>query len=274
MLYSEIANSHIYISFLRVYWFEANLVAVLSSIIEDFGEKGNKIEIIEYHNFFMKNDILIRNGFADKFNLERSFFKGGNSPTHVPFRIYNSDDTDEHKKYVKNEIINSPHFPEDLVNLSAEITTNIYEIFVNAQTHGNCKNIHVCGQFFPKNEILNITIVDSGTTIKKNVQEFLENKNMSACECIDWTTIHKNTTKKKDGKIPGGIGLSQLLNHLSNNDGMLQIISSNGMWQQDKKNSIPKKLDMKTEFNGTIVNIKFNLVQKYESWPLDLEPLF
>ena len=85
-------------------------------------------------------------------------------------------------------------------------------MFENARTHGKCKNIHTCGQFYPTRKKLHITIVDTGKTIVNNVNDFL-NKGMSSSECINWAMETGNTTKV--GNTPGGLGLGLIFEFIN-----------------------------------------------------------
>jgi hypothetical protein len=254
-------NQQILISFKNVTWVEANLTSILGALIEDLSLQGNIINFIEFDNFFKKSDILIRNGFADYYKIQHNKTSFNNYNTHLPYKVYNSNNQVDHINYVKNEIIASEHFPNEFESedIREEIKTNICEIFVNAQTHGECENIHVCGQFYPLKKNFNITIVDSGVTIKNNVHKYIGNPNISASDCINWAMIMNNTTKNKT--TPGGIGLGELLNHIKDNDGRIQVISSNGFWEY--YNGSVTKYDMNFNFEGTIVNIMFNLSAPY-----------
>jgi hypothetical protein len=150
--------------------------------------------------------------------------------------------------------MNNSEFPRHSKRLGDQIKENIYELFENARTHGKCKHIHTCGQFYPSKKKLHITIVDTGHTIVNNVHHYLK-KTLSPSACIDWAMKTGNTTK--EGNIPGGLGLGLIFDFINVNKGKIQIVSSNGYWEL-REGRITKE-DLNFSFNGTIANLEFDL---------------
>lgn len=64
-----------------------------------------------------------------------------------------------------------------------------------------------------------------------------------------------NTTKT--GNTSGGLGLSLIFKFINLNKGSIQIVSSDGYYEYSNGKEVKKQLD--SIFEGTIVNIKFNL---------------
>jgi hypothetical protein len=158
------------------------------------------------------------------------------------------------KDYLDKELLNKQAIPAMSLALRKKINESIFEIFNNAMIHGKCQYITSCGQYYPTKKKLDFTIVDLGATIKTNVNQYL-GKDMSGKECISWAVEEGHTTKQ--GTIPGGLGLSLIRTFLKHNGGLLQIVSSDGYWEQRKGIIITK--DMEYEFLGTIVNLEFNI---------------
>jgi len=75
---------------------------------------------------------------------------------------------------------------------------------------------------------------------------------LTPCQAIRWALIDGNTTKN----IPGGLGLSTLLEFLRLNQGAMQIVSGLGM-VEFKHNQLTDYVLSKS-FDGTIVNMEFN----------------
>ena len=250
-LYHEIRQQdypEVEISFLKTKWFEANLAAVLGAIIGLLEYEGKRISI---SNIYSPKDILQRNGFLERFGYEPIYNR---LETIVPYRQFNPKADNDFILYVKRELLAKPDFPRHSELLGKRISENIYELFENARTHGKCKFIHTCGQYFPNYKILCFTIVDMGRTIKTNVNEFL-NTNMSGSESIEKKKKNGNTTKTGDN--PGGLGLSIIMEFLKKNRGKIQIISSDGFWEYKEGRTRKKEFD--NYFPGTIANIVFNL---------------
>lgn len=247
---SHLTNSNIIISFKNVSWIEANLVAILGAIIEDLEQKGNIINIVD--RVKSSNDILIRNEFLTNYGYAAISDKFSSQ---IPYRKFTHEQSNEYNLYIQKELLEKREFPKHSLKLQKEIKRNIYELFENARTHGRCNFIHTCGQFYPTRKKLHITIVDTGDTIIKNVRDYLSLPKKLSSECIEWAIRSGNTTKT--GNISGGLGLGLIFDFISLNEGSIQIISSNGYFElRDKK---VLKNDLNFSFNGTIVNLEFDI---------------
>lgn len=244
----------IQISFKNVFWFEANLVAILGAIIEDLEDRRNIVQIIDAEYFRLKNDILFRNGFFPQHGITYSSLFS--SSTQIPYKKFQEKEPQLYNDYIQSELLDNKDFPRHSEKLGGEIKRNIFELFENARTHGKCKHIHTCGQFYPNRKKLHITIVDTGQTIVNNVKDFLK-KEMSSCECIDWAMETGNTTKV--GNTPGGLGLGLIFEFVNINKGKIQIVSSNGYWEL-REGKISKS-DLNFSFGGTIANLEFDLTE-------------
>ena len=246
-------NEDIQISFKNVLWLEANLVAILGAIIEDLEEKNNRVSLIQVDSYLKKNDILHRNGFLPHYGYEK-IKSPNNMETQIPYKKFKEGEANLYNDYIQTKLLDNKEFQKHSERLGYEIKRNIFELFENARTHGKCKNIHTCGQFYPTRKKLHITIVDSGKAIVTNVTNFLKEE-MSPSECINWAMEIGNTTKV--GNTPGGLGLGLIFEFINLNKGKMQIISSNGYWEL-REGKI-KKYDLNFSFNGTIANLEFDI---------------
>src|SRR5690606_12647141 len=168
----------------------------------------------------------------------------------VGYRTFDENDSDDvFTGYVLEELLSKPNFPKMTGELSTRILTNIFETYDNAITHGKCDFVHTCGQFFPSkgNKPLNFTVVDLGINMKENVENYL-GYDISATEAISWAMKRKNSTKN----IPGGLGLSEILQFIKLNKGKFEIVSSNGYYRI--LNDHIETYTLAEEFPGTIVN--------------------
>lgn len=237
-------------------WFEANLSAVLGAICNDLLKNLNKIEFVNIKT--STKAILEKNEFLKHFggDIIMDTYK-----TTIKYSRYQSNEHTLFKEYLDKELLSKEKMPKMSELLQKKINESIFEIFENAITHGNSKNVFSCGQYYPNKNPprINFTTVDLGKTIKANVNKYLK-KDLSSTETIEWAIDAKNTTKI--GNTPGGLGLKIIRKFLSINKGEIQIISANGFWQKDKNNSIfVQKLD--NYFAGTNVNLEFNLDDRF-----------
>ena len=254
--------------FKEVRFIEANLCAFLGSIFEALEQNNNKLEVINMDsgisNILRKNNFLIPYGYSplsDKYD------------TTLLYKKFTPKEDKEFYKYINEQLLQKPNFPSHSELLGKKITESIFELYVNAITHGHCSFIHVCGQFFPRkhNKPLYFTIVDKGITIKENVIKYLQNNEMTSAETIEWAMKSGNTTKMSN--IPGGLGLGIIFEFIQKNNGKIHIVSSDGYYEYS--NSLIIKEKLKNSFEGTMVNLSFNLSDnKHYSLIEEEKPLF
>lgn len=249
--YSDISNSELVFDFNNVLFLQANLSALIGTIFEILESKNNKIKLINFNTGV--ETILRKNEFLIPFGHKKII---DNYDTAIIYKKFKPNDDIGFNEYIKTQLLNKSEFPSHSEILGREITKNIFEIYENARTHGKCDFIHTCGQFFPntKNKLLNFTIVDKGVNIKQNVSHFLK-KDIIASDAIEWAMKKGNTTKT--GNTSGGLGLSLIFKFINLNKGSIQIVSSDGYYEYSNGKEVKKQLD--SIFEGTIVNIKFNL---------------
>ena len=249
--FKNVKNNSIEFDFSKVQFFEANLAAIIGVVFEILESNGNKVSVKNFNR--PVETILRKNGFLIPFGFDKIEDR---YDTALSYRKFTPTDDTGFNDYIKSELLAKPQFPMHSKKLGKEITRNIFEIYENARTHGRCEFIHTCGQFFPKKESkpLHFTIVDKGINIKENVSRFLE-RDIPAAEAISWAMIKGNTTKT--GDTSGGLGLSVIFEFIKLNKGKIQVISSDGFYEFNRGATETQKL--KNAFDGTIVNIRFNL---------------
>jgi hypothetical protein len=255
LIHSIIQNSddEVILDFAQNTWFDANLFAILGSI-RSITEEQKKI--FSFVNMRVNlHNLLIRNKFFIVPEKPVIDVKG----TIITFQKFTPYKDLEFMDYILTELLSKPDFPKHSKLLGKKINESIFEIFENARTHGHCKFIHTCGHYYSNDSSkkLNMTIVDMGQTIKYNVIEYLQ-RNLSGCEAIQWALVDGNTTKT--GNTPGGLGLNIIFEFIKLNKGKVQIISSDGYWEYCNGDTLNKLFD--NPFQGTIVNIEFNLDDK------------
>ncbi len=248
----DIRDTKISIDFKNNRWFEANLFAVLGAILFSENRDSNIYSFLNVNQAL--HNVLERNGFFNG-GTTREAAKASFS-TVVSYNKFSPQGGKEFAQYIKNELLSKIDFPLLSKWAETKIIQSIFELFENAITHGECNFIYTCGQYFPRKNPprMDITIVDMGVTIKKNVNNYL-NSNLSGSQTIKWAVEYGNTTKTGDN--PGGLGLSVIQNFIKQNNGKIQITSSDGYWEF-KRGLINTQLFDKPFF-GTIANIEFNL---------------
>jgi len=264
---SNLKFDSIVLNFNNVEWFEANLTAVLGSILSNAQNNFNDIKI---ENLLDKlNFLLSRNHFLSHFGgLKIQDFYD----TTIKYRKFKVNEEKLFKGYLDYELLSRQVLPQMSDLLKKKINESIFEIFSNAVIHGRCQNIFTCGQYYPTQNRLDFTIVDLGKTIKTNVNDYLKNS-LSGSDAIKWAIIEGHTTKQ--GSIPGGLGLSLIREFISKNQGKIQIVSEDGYWEQKKEEETVNNFYQ--TFPGTIVNLEFNVADTshyYLSSEVDEENIF
>ncbi len=257
-LYSKTKNlmlDEIDIDFSDCIWFEANLSAVLGAIITKLQNAINSVAVSKLP--LNIESILSRNSFLSNFG---GWYVSDIWGTTIPYKKFRKDDHKVFLKYLSDKLFSIHDLPKMSPLLKKKVTENMLEVFMNAQTHGNTKNIFSCGQFYPKKGKVDFSIVNLGSTIQKNVSHYSRHRQskISSFEAIEWAIQEGNTTRSY--QIPGGMGLSTLLSFIKLNKGRVQIISGDGYWDNSQSGSY-KNL-FANYFDGTIVNIEFNVNDK------------
>lgn len=249
--YSSTSDTEIVFNFRNVYFIEANLFAIIGAFFEILESKNNTIRLENFSNKVLT--ILRKNGFLSRFGHQTLI---DSYDTSLQYRRFTSQDDSSFNNYIEFELLTKQDFPRHSTKLGKEIVKSIFEIYENARTHGECEFIHACGQFFPKSpgKPLHFTIVDKGINIKQNVSHFL-GREIEAYEAIDWAMKKGHTTKT--GSTSGGLGLGLIFEFITLNRGRIQVISSNGFYEY--YNGVTNKNKLSSVFEGTIINIKFNL---------------
>jgi len=227
-------------------WFAANFSAALGAILDKLQKNLNEISF----NFIQSDikTIIQKNGFLSHFGYPK--IPDINFTT-IKYLKLKATDGRFFNAYVVNELLNRPELPEMTLQLKKKITESIYEIFVNAQIHSETDFIYTCGQFYPKKNKIEFTIVDTGIGFKNRVNKRF-NTNLSSIKAIKWATIEGHSTKLG---ISGGIGLAILKEFILKNKGKIQIISDDGFYQFNADGEEYKIFT--GAFPGTIINMQF-----------------
>ena len=236
----------IQLDFQNTTWFDANMLAMLGAIMESAWT--NDLNIVnlrpEQEKIFKKT--------------RYSYFGGESLPdryqTTVEYRKSKVSEIGPFEKYLEKKLLAHREMPSMSALLRKKIKESILEIFDNARTHGKCKVVFSCGQYYPQKRRLDFTIVDIGNTIRKNVRDYLE-CNVSGKKAIEWAVSERTTTKK--GDIPGGLGFTLIRDFLCKNEGKIQVASADGYWYEKECTSHSE--DLSDCFGGTMVNLEFNV---------------
>ena len=205
---------------------------------------------------FQKNNFLSYFGFERQVDLY---------DTTVEYRKIKSSNVTEFTDYLNDKLFTQTRFPEMPDRLKNVLISSLDEIFINAGMHANCEYVYTCGQYFPRDNRLDFSIVNLGPTFKENVENFYKELNkttdiiINATNAIKWAIKEETTTKVQES---GGFGLSKTKNFIEKNRGQLHIISDSGCVFVNNCGNIEIG-DFRSKFGGTIVNFEINMNDKY-----------
>lgn len=251
-----------------------NAVAFLGGLAKLIEHRGGQV-IFRWHTLdsaIAAN--LAQNGFMGAFGKALGPWPGNS----IPFRHDFAQDAHGFENYLTQLWLG-----RDWVNVSPDlgsaIVGNMAEIYLNAFEHGQSPiGVFACGQHFPKNRELNLTIVDFGVGIPSNVRLFktpdFKPEQLSAASCVEWAFQNGTSTKQGDSAEPRGLGLDLLHDFVRKNGGRLEMFSHEGYALIADGNI--SYADRGQFFEGTLVNISLKCDESYYclASEIDEEPLF
>jgi hypothetical protein len=220
--------------------------AALGGILDIFQGNINNVKF----NYIDRDieRILLKNDFLSYFGYSRI---SDSYNTTIRFLKLKPTDGKYFNKYVVEELLRRTELPKMSELVKERMGEAIYEIFINAQIHSETKYIYTCGQFFPREDRIEFTIVDTGIGFKRKINGRF-NSDLTSTQAIRWAIQDKSTTKID---VTGGIGLALLREFIGNNRGKMQIVSDDGFYQFDCQGE--QIHNFKGSFPGTIVNLQF-----------------
>lgn len=189
---------------------------------------------------------LDRNDFLVPFGAKPYPWDGNT----VPYRQYSYNKVHSIPEYLENQWLGrgDAKISDSYKN---EIIGNTLEIFINAFDHGNSPiGVVTCGQKFPNLKELQLTVIDFGIGIPKNVKNFLDHSQITSAEALQWACTKGHSTRRE---IPGGLGLNTLKSFVMDNQGKIEIYSHNGYAIFNEDGEDYRVID--SFFEGTLVNI-------------------
>jgi len=239
----------IWIDFSKNNRFDANLLAILWSILDLARWKQNNIKLInlkDKQRFLFKRNNFLTYFWEDKL---RDFNK-----TTIEYRKFVIEQIELFVIYINNWLLTREGIPELSLWLKKEISRNIVEIYNNAQIHWESDNVICCGQYFPKKGMLKFTIVNTGYSIHQKVEKFL-GQSITSEDAIEWAVTPWNSTKKW---LPWGLGYQFVRAFLRKNWWELIVSSGSWFWQEDQYWRITK-WNLNWKFPWTIVSFTINM---------------
>lgn len=230
-------------------FFAANMAAPLGALLSRIELDFNSVEIVNVPaavaTILRKNEFLTHYG--------ETALPDGNATT-LPYRRIQLHDQTSFDGYIRRHV-KGKGIPTMTEALGAVFKRKLFEVFENAVLHSRSEaGVCCCGQFFPNEQHLDITIADSGIGVRQNVRRHLGQPKMSSVEALRWALQPGHSTKL--GGQPGGLGLKFLKDFITLNRGRIQIASRFGFYLfENGEESFTK---MAADLPGTAVTITIN----------------
>ncbi|SHH24097.1 hypothetical protein [Clostridium grantii] len=242
-------NTTIILDFSSTRSFDTNLCSPLGMILEYLKEKQNLIYFSKLQESILKK--LTNNNFLTKIQVDenRSCIQ-----THISYKSFKINEKEKFERYIWDELI--IYLRNNGINNDCkDFVKAIMEMFVNIKMHTNSRNTKTCGYYLPENNEIYFTLCNLGVTIKKNIE--LANSYIfdQDHEAIDWAVKKNKSTRSADES--GGLGFYTTRNFVKKYDGIINVISGRGYWEECNGQIISE--EMKSAFPGTIITFRINL---------------
>lgn len=244
----DLLGSNIVFDFSDCRFLKQNAVAFLGGLIR-YAQSKNAIVKLRSGTLDKKvHENLKKNGFLNALGVESEHIEAGNA---IPFRQDKTTNTANILDY-----LGMMWLGKGWVNVSDElknaIVGKVWEIYANAFEHSKSHiGVFSCGQHFPNQRELKLTVIDFGIGIPNNVKNYRNDYKINDHNCLEWAFL-AGTSTNRQGK-GRGLGLDLLKEFVKINKGGLEVYSNSayGVINNDKE----KFSDQHFSFSGTIINI-------------------
>ena len=210
-------------------------------------------------------ELFSKNGFIHRLGIRES--PPDPPATCVPYERFETSGIDSFLDFLEQHLEGKGLPPLDST-FSLQLLQCLGEIFVNAETHSeSALGVFVCGQHYPAQQRLDLTIADAGITIPERVAKRFS-KHLSPVHALEWAMKKGNTTKTA---TPGGIGLKLLRDFAREQQGSVWIASGQAFWSMREGEEFFTSLD--DPFPGTVVTLQIPTEPTQGALPPELSVL-
>lgn len=225
---------------------DSTFSAALGVVIARIQDRGRKFnfgivpKILE--DLFIKNWFLHGIGIAHQPESLHT--------TRIPFQHFKTSEINEFLDFLEGHLEGKGLPPLDST-FSLQLLQCLGEVFVNTETHSDSAlGVFVCGQHYPAQQRLVLTIADAGVTIPARIARRF-GRNLSPVHAMEWAMTKGHTTKQG---TPGGIGLKLLRDFAREQRGGVWIASGRAFWEM--KSGMENISELDDPFPGTVVTLK------------------
>ncbi len=241
---NEAGYQEIVVDFCDNICFDTNMLPIIGAYVE-YGAQNYRIVSRDYNESTSKiHQLFLRNNFI------KSGCGGSYKPlpneTAISFQVFHPDEVKKFAMYLEAQLMR--YFKEMQKAAKRRLIAYMQGLFENAREHGECEKIYTCGQYFPSMRKMDISIVNTGTTIKESVS-FSMRRSMRRlpAHCIEWAIKPEHALST---------GLAKVYEFVYHNNGKFQIISGNEFLELNEQILRMEILDY--SFPGTIINFEMD----------------
>jgi len=248
-------DSEIVYDFSACEFFRQSGAAFMLGLARLAQQRGKQVTVEGLHEKIEYN--MRMNGFLAALGLPA----WPTSRSAIPCREDSHKDAEGYIEYLKRYWLRGDRIrlSDDLKNA---IVSAVYEAYVNVFDHARSPiGAVTCGQFYPSQGEIVLTLVDFGVGIPATVRAYRREPALSAEAAIRWAFQEGSTTQQQ--QIARGNGLKILKAFIKRNKGALAIYSEDCHaqidWQGERFTTHAK------HFEGTVVQIRLRSSQEFYS---------
>jgi len=239
---------------------DANLSAFLYAIIFYLRKTRGVKTFVDFQSLKSDLNVLIRNGFTN-YIAGRNLYSSRYDPrdTTIPLKDFYQDDVDPFVDYIERDFLRQRGLTKIETSVKKTLEGSYMELFDNVGLHANTEDpVFVCGQYYPKNRVLNFTLVDLGDGFLKKIKEYTAgDENITkASNAIDWA-LKGNSTKKG---IKGGTGLKNIFWFCFKNEGRFHIVTDDCYYDLTNRQVTTHKIPH--NFKGATIHLIFRFLSE------------
>ena len=243
---ADLKNDAVAISFSEGVGSDSTFAAPLGAVLRALEDRGNSLSFEDIPRIVQ--DLFSKNWFFHRFGV--SIRPESTPATCLPFEHFKTSEIEQFYDYLDHYLEGKGLPPLDST-FCLQLLQCLGEVFVNAETHSeSALGVFVCGQHYPVQQRLDLTIVDAGITIPEGIARRF-GEHLSPVRALKWAMTKGNTTKKS---TPGGIGLKLLRDFSRAQHGAVWIASGKAFWSLQSGEESFVELD--DPFPGTAVTVQ------------------
>lgn len=234
------------VSFSQSARFDSTYTAPLAVVLNRIEDRNKYFEFGDVPK--LMQDLFFKNRFFHGVGI--GIRPDGVPATCIPFEHFQTSEADRFYDFL-DQYLEGKGLPPLNSTFCLQLLQCLGEIFVNAEYHSeSALGVFVCGQHYPAQQHLVLTIADAGVTIPERIASRFGTY-LPPVQALEWAMKKGNTTKKN---TPGGIGLKLLRDFARENHGAVWITSGSAFWEMQSGVETISALD--DPFPGTVVTLK------------------